>query len=209
MSNSFPVKGLRELDNFLSAFPKNLQKGAVRSGLRAAAAIIRDEARFLAPHRTGKYARSIKTGSPRQNQDGTFSVTVRTDPRGNNHAFLGLFFEYGVAPHLIRARGSLATTKKGANAVGVGDVVLSSRIATRKARNEGLGSDVETRALKIGNNFVSGAVLHPGFSPKPHFRPALDNKAQEAVRAFADQITNYLHGKVGIEGPYVDVGEAA
>lgn len=193
MSRDFPVTGLAEIDKFLSHFPMNLQKGAYRAGLTAAAAVVRDEARARVPRKTGKLAAAIRTGSSRQNQDGSFSIKVEL--KGNDHAFLGLFMEYGVAPHFI--------TPGSATQGGVG---LSARLTTRKANAEGLASDVTTHHLRIGKQIISGAVFHPGFPPRPFMRPALDLKAGEAVQAFAGRIRAYIEGKSGFVVP---VDEAA
>lgn len=180
MSNDIPVKGLKELDAFLSALPMNMQKGAYRAALTAAAAPIRDEARALAPRgQTGLLARAIRTGSPRQNQDGSFSVKISLT--GNRHAFLGLFAEYGVKPHYI------ASTGKG-----------QGRVAVRKAVESGkkIGG-----VMKIGEDFVSGVIRHPGAAAHPFLRPALDTKADAAVKAFADRIRAYIEGKTGFAAP--------
>lgn len=179
-----PVSGLKELDRFLSVFPKNMQKAAVRQGLTAAAKPVRDEARLRAPKQTGKMAKAIKTGSPRQNPDGTFSVSIRLD---GEHSFLGLFHEYGVAPHLI------ARTGKG-----------EGRVAVRKAA-AGEGT-IQGGVMKIGDDFVSGIISHPGHAARPFMRPALDAKADEAIKAFGDKIRAYMEGKTGLVVP---VGEAA
>lgn len=179
MTRAFPVKGLKELDAYLSALPKNMQKGAYRAGLTAAAKPIRDEARLRAPKQTGKMAKAIKTGSARQNPDGTFLISIRLD---GEHSFLGLFHEYGVSPHLIAATG------KG-----------EGRVAVRKA-SEGTGK-VQNGVMKIGNKFVSGILTHPGHAAHPFMRPALDAKADEAVQAFAAKIRAYLEGKTGFAAP--------
>lgn len=185
MSKAFPVSGLKELDAFLAAFPKNLQKGAYRAGLVAAAAPVRDEARRLARKASGKMAKAVKTGSPRQNPDGTFSVTVRLD---GEHSFLGFFNEYGVEPHLIASTGS-----------GEG------RVAVRKAA-EGRGKISQNKAMKIGEDFRSGIIHHPGVTAHPFMRPALDLKADEAVAAFAARIRAYVEGKTGFAMPTEDDG---
>jgi HK97 gp10 family phage protein len=179
------VKGLKQLDDYLSAFPKNMQKGAYRQGLTAAAKPIRDEARLLAPKRTGKMAKSIKTGSARQNQDGTFSVSIRLD---GDHDFLGVFHEYGVSPHFIAA----------------GDSDMSARLLTKAAKRGDVTGDVATGALKIGDKFISGGVMHPGHSAHPFMRPALDNKADEAVKAFAEKLRAYIENKTGFDAGAVD-----
>lgn len=177
MSKSYPVTGGKELDAYLSALPKNMQKQAIRQALTAAAAPVRDEARLLASKSSGKMARAIKTGSSRQNQDGTFSVQVRLDPK-SPHAYLGAFQEYGVAAHLIARTGA-----------GEG------RVAVRKAA-EGRGK-VNHRAMKIGDDFVSGIIHHPGHAAHPFMRPALDNKVEESIKAFAGRIREFIEGKTG------------
>lgn len=182
MSRDFPVKGLADLDKFLSALPQRMQKQAYRSALTAAAAPIRDEAKVRAPRETGKLAKSIKTGSPNQNPDGTFSVSIRLV---GEHAYLGLFHEYGVAPHFISA----------------GDSGLKPRMLTRKAKAGEVTGDVETQALKIGDNFITGTVMHPGHAAHPFMRPALDAKADEAVKAFGNRIRTWLEGKTGFAAP--------
>lgn len=176
------LKGGKEMLDFLNAFPARLQKGAVRSALTAAAKPVRDEARLNAPKETGKLAKSIKTSSPRVQDDGTVTVKVRL--RGE-HSFLGLFHEYGVAPHFISA----------------GDAGMSARKLTQKGNREGINGD--GGALKIGDRYVSGAVLHPGFAPRPFMRPALDMKAQEAVQAFNDRLGTYLKDRTGFTAPAV------
>jgi HK97 gp10 family phage protein len=185
MSKTYPVSGLADLDKYLSALPKNMQKGAYRAGLTAAAAVVRDEARLRAPKQTGQMAKSIKSGSARQNQDGTFSIRVGlydAKSGGNNDAYLGLFHEYGVRPHLI------ALTGKG-----------EGRVAVRKAA-EGTGT-VQNGVMKIGDRYVSGVIHHPGHAAHPFMRPALDAKAEEAIKAFATRIRAFLENKTGFVAP--------
>lgn len=182
MSRQFPVKGLKQLDAYLSHFPMNMQKNALRGALRAAAKPIRDEARLRAPKKTGAMAKSIKTSSPRQMPDGRFRVTVTLK---GPHAFLGLFHEYGVRPHYITAEGQ----------------ALSARKLTQKARRDG---DPDT--LKINGEYVSGAVFHPGHIARPFMRPALDVKADDAVNAFAVKIQDYIEKQTGFTAP---IDEAA
>lgn len=189
MSRDFPVTGLAELDRYLSALPKNMQKAAYRNGLTAAARVIRDEARVLAPKRTGVMAKGIRSGSPRQNQDGTFSISVSC---GGPHGFLGLFHEYGVAAHYITAGGYTVGGRAG-----------SARNLTASVRSEGT-TEADTQRLKIGNQIVSGAVLHPGHAARPFMRPALDGKANDAVLAFAARIREYLEAKTGFSAPMAE-----
>lgn len=181
MSRQFPVKGLAELDRYLSALPKNMETAAVRAGLVAAANPPLEEARRLASGWSGQVSRAIRKGSARKNQDGTFSIRIYVDERKPG-GYLGYFGEYGVEPHLIGRTGG-----------GEG------RVAVRKA-SEGAGG-VEGRAMKIGDDFVSGIISHPGHAAHPFMRPALDTMADEAVEAFATKIRDYLAGKTGFVAP--------
>jgi len=95
MSRTTPVKGLADLDNFLSALPANMQKQAYRQALTAAADPPLQEARLLASGWSPKVAKAIRKGSPRQNQDGTFSIRIYVD-ESKPDGFLGFFGEYGV-----------------------------------------------------------------------------------------------------------------
>ena len=45
-------------------------------------------------------------------------------------------------------------------------------------------------SLKIGENFVGPVVMHPGHAAKPFLRPALDQKAEEAVNAMGTYIAH-------------------
>lgn len=174
------LKGGADLAAFLDAFPKKLQNGAIRSGATAAAKPIRDQARANAPRKTGKLAKAVKTGSPRV--DGS-QVRIRVRLAGE-HSFLGMFFEYGVRPHYITA----------------GDSGKSPRLLTRAARDGG-ASDVEAGKLKIGDNYITGAVLHPGITAQPFMRPALDARANEAIKAFGARVQSYLKDKSGLTAP--------
>ena len=95
------MTGLKELNDFCDLFPARLRKGAIKSGLSKGAAVLRDEARIRAPKDTGKLARAIKSSRPDDNRDGTVSVKVRL--RGD-HAYLGVWHEFGTAAHAITAK---------------------------------------------------------------------------------------------------------
>lgn len=203
MSKPYPLKGMRELDQFLSVFPERLQKGAYRAGLTAAARPVRDRARSLAKKRSGAMAKSVKTGSPKVNTDGSFSISVRM---GGKHSFLGRFFEYGVAPHVITA-GDAGLSARSVNRHGkqggieqlenglikVGGFEYEKRVPTRKG--------TELRTMVIKGKFIRGAIFHPGFAASPFMRPALDMEQAAAIEAFAGRIRDYIKGKTGFTAP--------
>lgn len=187
------MKGLKELHAFLAAFPDKVQTGAMRSALRAAAAPITEEAKMRVARKSGKLARAISTGSPRKNQDGSFSVSIRPDPK-KPHSFLGYFLEYGVQSHVITVREH-----------------RRSRTVWRDGQGRFAKKDVQNKSLVIGQHFVGPSVTHPGFSGTQFkfMRPALDAKWREAAQAFADRLASYLKGKTGFTAPSVQLDEAA
>lgn len=48
--------------------------------------------------------------------------------------------------------------------------------------------------LKIGNTYTS-LVMHPGVKPRPYMRPALDQNADQSIRAVAD----YVRSRIEVE----------
>lgn len=169
------IRGLDQVINVLSNLPRNMQKQAIRRGLTRAAAQVRDEARLRAPSQTGKLRRAIRSGSPRQNQDGTFSVRILVDS-SKEHGFLGWFHEYGVSPHYITA----------------GESGVSARLLTRRNRDD-------KGSMVINGSHVSGAILHPGHAARPFLRPALDIKADDAVKALAFEIEEFVFNLTGFQ----------
>lgn len=184
MSSAPALKGAAELDKFLSALPKNMQKQAYRQALTAAATPILKDARARAQGWSPKVAKAITKGSSRQNQDGTFSIRIYVNDKKPD-GFLGVFAEYGVAPHLIARTGA-----------GEG------RVAVRKAA-QGTGT-VQNGVMKIGNRFVSGIIQHPGHAAHPFLLPALDAKTNESVQAFGARIRAFLENKTGFVAPTDD-----
>lgn len=176
------VKGGQQLAQFLEQLPRDIQQKAMRRAILRAANVVRDEARLRAPKKTGRLARSVKTTT---RTDGT-AVKGIVRLRGKN-SYLGLWMEYGTAPHYIgKANG------------------MSARLLTKKAKREGtLGQ----KRLKVNGKFVN-VVFHPGVRPRPFMRPALAAKQREAIQVFGDYIASYL--QIGqIQAPGIEVDEAA
>lgn len=114
----FQVKGGKEIDALLQQVPVEVETKILRNGLNAGARVIRDEARARVRKKSGKLAKAIKTASGVDQVDGI--VVSKVKLRGE-HAFLGLFMEHGVLPHLIWAsagKGSLVI-----NGVAIGNKV--------------------------------------------------------------------------------------
>lgn len=182
------LRGGKELLEFLDAFPAKLQKGAVRAGLVAAAKPIRDQARQNVAKRRGKVAKTIKTASPQVKEDGTVRIKIRL--KGYD-SYIGYFLEYGVRPHLIMPKANRPMRADGKP--------MSTR-SINKAHREGR-AEMNNGVLVINGHFVAGAVMHPGFVARPFLRPALDQRSEDAIKAFGDRIRSYLQSKASFTAP--------
>lgn len=179
---SMVVKGGEDLAKFLRDLPEDLRRKAMRRAIGRAANVIRDEARLLAPKRTGKMAKSIKTVT--RTKGTMVKATIRL--RGK-HSYLGLWAEYGTSPHYIGKAGG-----------------LSGRQLTKRAKADGTLGQTK---MQINGQFVT-LVYHPGARPRPFMRPALASKASEAVQTFGDYIRDYIQFGT-LSAPGIEVQEAA
>lgn len=198
MSRAFPVTGGKQIADTLTALGKRIESQAVRAGLTAAGSVIRDEARLRAPKKSGKMAKAIKTGSPRKDQGGNYSISVRLI---GEHAFLGMFHEFGVKPHLITAGDSPLSVRALNKRAAKGGIEKRDnglvKIGGYSARDYTNKAGEVTGSLIINKHFVGYAVFHPGHAAQPFLRPALDAKAEEAVSAFRAKVVAVVEGKTG------------
>lgn len=171
-----PLKGGPELIDFLGAFPNRMRNGAVRAGMVAGAAPVRDQARALSPKPAGLMAKAIRTGSPKVNQDGT--VTIRISMRNksgrayNRHAFLGIFWEYGTKAY-------------------------SGKVIMRAGRSRRRSGKFHTNGKKAFGMYPNIAA-HP---KRPFMGPALEQRSSEAVTAFGDRVRTYISTKANFTAP--------
>lgn len=106
------LKGGKELHDLMQQLPVEVETKILRAALGRGAKILRDEARSLAPVESGAMKKAIK--SSRNTKKG--QVIAKAKMLGK-HSFLGLFAEYGVAPHVITARPG-SVLRIGRNTVG-------------------------------------------------------------------------------------------
>ena len=104
------IKGLDALQKLLDELPANIEKNIVRGGLRAAAKIIRDEARRLCPVSPPSEESVRLYGTVAGELRDSIRVSVRTSrgkvqatiKAGNKKAFYAHMVEFGTARHLIK-----------------------------------------------------------------------------------------------------------
>lgn len=154
------VRGAEDVRAFIAKVPAIMETKILRGAARAAAKVVAEEAK--ARSISDLVAQSIKI-STRQVEQGRVIAKVQTKGPG---AYLAPWLEYGTNPHFIT--------------VSDGD---RQGLSVRKV-NERMNAG----SLVIGGNFVGESVFHPGARPHPFMRPALDTKADEAVRVAQDYI---------------------
>jgi hypothetical protein len=112
------LKGGPELLRLLDELPKNLERNVIRGGLRAGAKVIQQQAKANVPVRTGKLKKAIGIGTRTEGSKLSSYVKLR-----GSGSYLGLFVEYGVAPHLISVADAdkpVRQTRHGPRAVSIG-----------------------------------------------------------------------------------------
>lgn len=181
------IKGFAELEKTLSEFPQKLFKSAMRRALYAGAKVIATEAKLLCPvappggtaavkygATQGELRRSIRIGTRTDKATGTVSGYVKAGASDKNLApYYARWVEYGTTAHLIKVSDQDRPTRMTRNGLKAYSMKTINKMVVR-------GS------LSIGGNFVGPVVAHPGATPKPFMRPALDTKrgaALEAIRA--------------------------
>lgn len=90
------VKGLKELNAGLEELPEKLRRNVLRSALRAAAVVLRDEVKLNAPVKSGKLRDGVKVRTGLRP-----GFAVASTYLSGKHAYLGPWMEYGVAAHKI------------------------------------------------------------------------------------------------------------
>lgn len=100
----FEVKGLREIEQALKRLPIELERKVLRRAVLAGAGVIRDEARRLAPVRTGALRQNIVARyHKRKNGLVRYDVGIRKGRKGMD-AYYASMVEFGTSPHIIRAK---------------------------------------------------------------------------------------------------------
>jgi HK97 gp10 family phage protein len=183
------IKGGKELDAFLQTLSVKVEKNILRSALRQGANVIRAAAKANVPVQSGLLRDSIRVSVRSSRGRVTASVkagkgkggkTVEMLPSGKakityHDPYYARFVEFGTRPHYVKSEKTKAMML-------VPNRVASSGFAKRLVITSETGK------------------MHPGATPKPFMRPALDTSATSAIEAITAQIRARLT-KEGINAP--------
>jgi HK97 gp10 family phage protein len=167
MDASFNITGLKELQTAMQDLPARIERNIMAGAIAAGTRIILNEAKVRAPDQDIKKALSQRQKKGRK---GEIIREVYIKQKKGMNLFYAKFFEFGTASYY-----------------------------TGKGRSKGAPYKIPKRpgVLKIGENFVTGQVTHPGIKPQPFMRPALDTKASEAIRTMQAYIKIRLPMETG------------
>lgn len=165
-------RGRAEVKQYMASLPGQLE-GVLRGAARAGAKVVEDKIKELTP--SEEVRDNLRTRSRRA--DGRIVVLI--DVRPGWARSLGIWLEWGTAPHFI----SVDDSQRLGMSVG--------RINKRVKEADGAAS------LVIGGKFVGTTVSHPGSKDHPAFRPALDLSEAQAIDAAQAYITSRIaRGKI-------------
>jgi len=165
------VTGREGVKRYMAAIPEFCRTKLLPGAARAGAKVIADEAKSRCQSQL--VADDIIIRAKREDDRVRVKVTVR---HGWSYS-IGVWLEYGTAPHFISVDES---QRRGRS------------VSTINRRQKG-GS------LAINGKPIGATVYHPGARPHPFLRPALDIKKTEAIRAAQNYITTRLK-RTGLTG---------
>jgi hypothetical protein len=166
------MTGRAAASSYIAKLPEQITRVLQGAG-RAGGRVIADEAKSRSQSQEVADAIVVRTRS----KDHRIVVRVTVKP-GWTYS-LALWSEYGTSPHFISVDDQQRE--------GLGLRRINAKV--REASGDG--------SLVIGGKFVGSTVFHPGARPHPAFRPALDTKEGEAVKA-AQAYINARVSRAGI-----------
>jgi len=181
----------------LDTLPAKMEANIMRGALRAGCNVIKEAAKANVPvampgstkfgATMGALRASIRVSAKIDSRNGVVMGTVKAgDKRG---VFYAGWVEFGTKPHYI----SVPMSERGTYTTRRGRVKTYSMTTINK------------NVLMIGGNFVGPTVHHPGASPHPYMRPAMDSQAQNAVMAAGEYIKKRLATKNGLDTAEISI----
>lgn len=101
MTIKVKIVGDQQLGRILGELGAKLQRNTIRNGLRRAAKVIAAEVSVLAPHEEGKPDLRDTPHVSTSTRGGLPTAKIRLK---GPHSYLGLWMEFGTAPHLIASK---------------------------------------------------------------------------------------------------------
>lgn len=133
------VRGLKELERKLQAFPERVARNALSSSVGAGARLVRDNAKARAPGDEGRLYRNIiayrmRKGSTRHAISWAVTVKTKGDKDSFDNAYYWTFVEFGTRYQVAQPFLRPAFESNKLRAVGVIARALRRRLQTEAAK---------------------------------------------------------------------------
>lgn len=178
LATDVKIEGLSDLDKALKKFPMKVQKNVLRGAVRAGSKEMVNRARQLTPKGTGALRRSIKTRNPRIKA----GLVLGGLTAGNDDVFYARFIEFGTQSYTIKP-------------------YFPKRLAKKWKKKYGfdLSKDGYKKALSIDGGAFAKAD-HPGITPQPFMRTAMDTTHEDVLRAAARYLRERIPKEIAKHG---------
>jgi len=184
------VKGLSDLQTLLNTLPAKVEANVLRGAMRQGAKVVLAEAKANVAAESGVLRDGLKI-STRLSRG---RVTVSIKAKGK-HAYLAHWVEFGTRPHKIDLAGDKALVSRPNKRASKGQAKRWIRERQDKGAAVNIASAAAGPALP---NWVT-ILNHPGVKPRPFMRPALDNRAADALKETGEYIRKRLATKHGLD----------
>ena len=101
MATEFKVEGLAEIDKALKQLPAKIERNVLRGTVRAAAMVMRNSAKSMAPVNTGALKRSLRVST--NVRDGRVTAEIIAGG-GKQNVWYAHMVEFGAAAHTIKPK---------------------------------------------------------------------------------------------------------
>ena len=105
MATEFKIDGLSELDKALKQLPARVEKNVMRGTIRAAAMVVRNQAKQLVPVKTGNLKRSLRVSG--KSKGNRISAEIIAGG-GKKNVYYAHMVEFGTKRHTIKAKSGKA-----------------------------------------------------------------------------------------------------
>lgn len=163
----FQISGLKELQKALQELPARIERNVMAGAVAAGTRVVLAETKAKAPDQKIK---TRLTSKQKKGRPGEIIREIYIKEKEPFDTFYAKFFEFGTASYY-----------------------------TGKGRTVGGPYQIPKKRgyFVVNGKIIKGAIQHPGVKPQPFLRPALDLKAEEAVRTMAAYIKLRLPMETG------------
>jgi len=152
MADLVNIKGLSELDQFLSSVAPKVERNLMRGALRAGAKVVLQDARGRIHQVSGELANGMRIGTKAKGSKVFAYVRFK-----GRHAFIARFVEFGTRPHYLTGKaGKTANRLQKKGYLSIGGMIIGGSIKHPGARPKpflrpALDAQASNATIAVGN----------------------------------------------------------